>query len=334
MSVSLRQLEIFHTVVVTGSISRAARRMGLSQPTVSQQLAKMEETLGTPLFLRNREFEAALTPPGAYWFRCASELLSDYNAALSRHEQEFGGNRLVLRFGANPSLRGRFLSAAARLAVANGKFSRFNYVWGTTSNDLVEQMNRHQLDCAVVSDISVEEYRDSFSVTPLFQDKFAWIVPAEVPEEVVREVVMTRISPGTAYEAMNRYVDVSPLPISRIISNWYRANLPFALPYFGCMTFQAAVDIVAAGLATCHSPLSLFPNLPPTVTDRLRIYEFEEIHRKAVLIMPKHLLSIPAFARFREELVQFTVQEYSKEMQPDMLDAMPQTEPSLQAVEA
>ncbi len=326
MSVSLRQLEIFHTVVVTGSISRAARRMGLSQPTVSQQLAKMEETLGTPLFRRNRDFDAALTPPGAYWFRCASDLLVDYNAALSRHELEFGGNRLVLRFGATPSMRGRFLGAAAKIAVGNPRFSRFDYVWSKTSSDLVEQMNRHQLDCAVVADVSIEDFRGSFSITPLFRDHFAWIVPSDIPEDVVRETILTRRNPGPAHEAMTRYVDLSPLPLNRVTESWYRNNLPFALPFFGCLTYSAAVDLVAAGLATCHSPLSLFPNVAPSVMQNLRIYELDDIYRDAVLIMPKHLVSIAPFAKFREELVKFTVQEYSKEMRPNLLDKMPQAE--------
>jgi len=319
MTVSLRQLEIFHTVVVAGSISRAARKLGLSQPTISQQLAKMEEFLGCSLFHRNRSAKkAALTPPGAYWFRCATDLLADYNAALSHHEQEFGGNRLVLRFGATPTLHGRFLGTAASIATSNARFSRFNYVWGT-SPDLVQQMDRHQLDCAIVSEQSVRN-SDAFSVTPLFVDRFAWIVPITVPDALVRETIATRNNPGPQYEAMSRYVDTTPLPLSRVTDGWYRTNLPFALPYFGCASYLAAVDIVAAGLATCHSPLSLLPNLPRAILDMVRIYELDETARNAVLIMPKHLVSIGAFARFRDELVQFTTGEYSKEMQSDLAD--------------
>lgn len=321
MNITLKQLETFHAVVTTGSISRAARRIGLAQPTVSQQLAKMEETLGTPLFLRNRSAELALTPAGEYWFRCAADLLTSYQSAINKHEHEFGGSRLVMRFGATPSLRGRFLGAAARIAVAEAQFSRFNFVWGITSQDLVEQMMLHQLDCAIVTSMSIEAHRESFSVTPLFRDRFVWMVPIDVPEDVVRDVLITRSDPGQAYAAMARYVDVGPgLPLSNVTESWYRSNLPFAMPYFGCMTYQGAADLVAAGLATCQCPLSLYPNLPTSITDRLRVYELDDIARDAVLVMPKHLASIGAFARFRDGIFDFVRDEYSEEMRPDMLD--------------
>lgn len=325
MTVTLKQLETFHAVVVTGSISRAARRMGLAQPTVSQQLAKMEEVLGTPLFLRNRSAELSLTPAGEYWFRCAGDLIGDFQAAMTKHDHAFGGSRLVMRFGVTPSLHGRFLGAAARIAVAEARFSRFNFVWGITSGDLVEQMTLHQLDCAIVSDMSVEAHRDLFSVTPLFRDSFVWLVPASIPEALVREVLITRSDPGPGYEAMGRYVDVGPgLPLTPVTESWYRSNLPFAMPYFGCLTYQAAVDLVAAGLATCHCPLSLYPNLTKATAERLRVYELDGIERDAVLIMPRHLASIGAFARFRDEITGFIRNEYSEEMRPQMRD-MPES---------
>lgn len=320
MNITLKQLETFHAVVMTGSISRAARRIGLAQPTVSQQLAKMEETLGTPLFVRSRSAELGLTPAGDYWFRCAADLLGDYQSAIDKHEHEFGGNRLVMRFGATPSLRGRFLGAAARIAVKEARFSRFNFVWGITSQDLVEQMMLRQLDCAVVSSMSIEAHQESLSVTPLFHDRFVWLVPVDVPDTVVRDVLVTRADPGSAYSALARYVDVGPgLPLSGVTESWYRSNLPFAMPYFGCLTYQGAVDLVAEGLATCQCPLSLYPNLPKSITDRVQVYELDDIARDTVLVMPRHLASIGVFARFRDSIVDFIRGEYSDEMQPQMI---------------
>ncbi|MBM3613511.1 MAG: LysR family transcriptional regulator, partial [Alphaproteobacteria bacterium] len=64
MKVSLKQLEILHAVAVAGSISRAMRRLEMSQPNISQQLAKMEEALGTQLLLRGRSLRTELTPAG------------------------------------------------------------------------------------------------------------------------------------------------------------------------------------------------------------------------------------------------------------------------------
>ena len=47
MDITLKQLQIFRAVVIAGSITKASRRVGLSQPSISQQLAKLEERLGT-----------------------------------------------------------------------------------------------------------------------------------------------------------------------------------------------------------------------------------------------------------------------------------------------
>ena len=48
-----RQLEAFHAVIHTGSVTRAAERMGISQPAVSKLLKGMGDHCGFPLFVRN-----------------------------------------------------------------------------------------------------------------------------------------------------------------------------------------------------------------------------------------------------------------------------------------
>lgn len=47
--VTLRQLQIFETVVRMGGFTRAAQSLNLSQPTVSMQVRKLSQTLGLPL---------------------------------------------------------------------------------------------------------------------------------------------------------------------------------------------------------------------------------------------------------------------------------------------
>src|SRR4051812_21627111 len=54
MSLSLRQIEVFRAVMVTGSISGGARLLRVSQPAVSRLLAYTEDRLGARLFERVR----------------------------------------------------------------------------------------------------------------------------------------------------------------------------------------------------------------------------------------------------------------------------------------
>ncbi|WP_371370572.1 LysR substrate-binding domain-containing protein [Pseudomonas sp. QL9] len=54
MQVSHSQLKAFHAVAVHGSFTRAAERLFLTQPAVSDQVRKLEERYGVLLFHRNK----------------------------------------------------------------------------------------------------------------------------------------------------------------------------------------------------------------------------------------------------------------------------------------
>ena len=49
----LRDLHLFFTVVQEGSMAKAASRLGISQPAVSEVIAALEDALGVRLFDRN-----------------------------------------------------------------------------------------------------------------------------------------------------------------------------------------------------------------------------------------------------------------------------------------
>ncbi|WP_319784428.1 LysR family transcriptional regulator [Oceanisphaera sp. IT1-181] len=51
--INAKQLYIFQEVISSGSISKAARRLGLTQPTVSTAIANLESDIGFMLFKRN-----------------------------------------------------------------------------------------------------------------------------------------------------------------------------------------------------------------------------------------------------------------------------------------
>lgn len=326
MDLTLKQMRILSAVVAAGSIGRATRLTGLSQPTISQQLAKMERALGAQLVVRSRESELELTPAGDFWYRAALETLERLDAYEAVHAQRFSGDRLAIRFGATPSLRGRFLREAARLASRDESFTQFEFVWAINSAEVMELLMVRRINCAVVSENAVEPYRPSLSVAPIFMDRVIWVVPQSVSHDAVEDALNARKESPKTPPALGRIANVGAVaPWRGLSESWYRAHLPFATPFFRCMTHQATVELVAEGLATCHAPMSLFPNLPESLLRTLRLYDIGGIARSAVLVMPRQNLSLSPYARFSRDLLDFAAREYAREMPTDHLVRLPVT---------
>jgi DNA-binding transcriptional LysR family regulator len=60
---SPHQLDVFSAIVATGSITSAARHLGVSQPGVSRSLADLEREIGFALFVRDKK-RLLITPEG------------------------------------------------------------------------------------------------------------------------------------------------------------------------------------------------------------------------------------------------------------------------------
>ncbi|WP_292023966.1 LysR family transcriptional regulator [Maritimibacter sp. UBA3975] len=313
MEITLRHLEILQAIVVSGSISKAKRALGLSQPTISQQLAKFEELLGAQLIYRQRGNDGQLTQAGEHWFKVAQSVLGTLDQATVNHKARLGKDGVELHFGTTPSMRGRFMEKAATLSRDIPGFSRMEFVWALGSAELVEMIATHRINCAILSEASVVEYKMSIHMVHLFNDKIVLAVPADVDDAALVRTLNRLEHDDDETSPLRNYVEVGKeVPWKSRSEHWYRQRMPRAAPYFSCMTHQGAVDIVAAGLATCHAPLSLLPNLPNSVRDRIKVYDLGEYVRDAVLVMPKHLLTLRPFAEFQQRLSDWVIDEYSE----------------------
>lgn len=87
----VQQLRMFLKVAEQGSFTRAAREFGVSQPAISQQVARLEANLGRPLFERQGR-QVALTEAGELLRRRALQIVSlvDDTARLLCDDGETG----------------------------------------------------------------------------------------------------------------------------------------------------------------------------------------------------------------------------------------------------
>src|ERR1700752_3346901 len=80
MSDRLQELTVFIRAAESGSFSRAARELGLSQPSVSRIISELEARLGVTLLLRTTR-RITVTDPGGLFLERAREILSQVEDA-------------------------------------------------------------------------------------------------------------------------------------------------------------------------------------------------------------------------------------------------------------
>ncbi len=110
-SVELRHLRYLRAVAEAGGFTRAAAEIGLTQPTLSQQIAQLERGLGVELLTRSRR-ECRLTPAGEMVLQYARRVLGDMDALKRSLDDLSGLKRGSLTVAALPALAQRLLPLA------------------------------------------------------------------------------------------------------------------------------------------------------------------------------------------------------------------------------
>lgn len=107
----LRQIEVFHAIYTTGSISAAARKLHVSQPAVSKVLHHTQAQLGLSLFTLVRGRLVATEQAHALYREVGeiNERLTSLRRTVGNLRQQAGG---LLRIAAVPSLGLHVLPAA------------------------------------------------------------------------------------------------------------------------------------------------------------------------------------------------------------------------------
>jgi DNA-binding transcriptional LysR family regulator len=148
---SIRQLEYFVAVAESGSIVEAARRLHVTQPTVSGALSKMEAQFGTGLFIRHHARGVSLSASGRRLLPEARTLLRHLEEF--EHEARAASGEVVGRLDVGcfvtlaprymPELISRFTTSHPRVEIA---------VQEGFQEDLVQGLTTGRFDLALLYD--------------------------------------------------------------------------------------------------------------------------------------------------------------------------------------
>ena len=84
-----QHLITFRTLVETGSFTQTARKLGLTQPAVSQHIQKLEKGLGEPLLIRHGR-STELTEAGEVLYKHVQDLDNCYEKFVTQWQHYVG----------------------------------------------------------------------------------------------------------------------------------------------------------------------------------------------------------------------------------------------------
>ncbi|MEW2552180.1 LysR family transcriptional regulator [Streptomyces zhihengii] len=150
MELEVRHLRALCAIADTGSLHKAARRLGVSQPSLTTQLRRIENYLGAPLFARERT-GCRPTPLGRAVLSRARPLVGEMTALVAEAQAAAareGGP--VLRIGSTAS---RALAGWLRLLRARFPGTDLSLHMDVSANALLSMAAAGQLDVAFVHEV-------------------------------------------------------------------------------------------------------------------------------------------------------------------------------------
>lgn len=189
MGANHQHLRAFHAIAVEGGVSRAARRLNVSQPTLSQQLKSLEARHGVTLF-ESRKTPLKLTAAGRDLFALTHKLFAtsgDIDDLLGETAVLSGG---PLRLGSDHPFcaakivqlfRQRHPHADVQVRMGN-------------ANDVMRWLREAQIDAAVAADPPGDAH---FSYEPLASDGLSCALPHGHVLSALRSVPIQAIAGET-----------------------------------------------------------------------------------------------------------------------------------------
>jgi DNA-binding transcriptional LysR family regulator len=237
--VTLQQLEYFLAAVEHGSFSAAAEELHLAQPSLSEQVRKLEAELGVALFARAGR-GLVLTDAGRELRPHAEQVLADAErarASVSAVRELRGGMASFGTWGG-----ARFFPGADFIAAFRRRYPAVRIrVVGQNSAEVVEQVREGVLEAGMVV-LPVDDR--GLDVRPILEDELAYI--SAVAARVRRPVTIEQLAQAPLILPDASYGSEDPTR-RHLAQLAQRAGLTIE-PEIDVEDVEAALDLAARGL--------------------------------------------------------------------------------------
>jgi DNA-binding transcriptional LysR family regulator len=174
--VEFHQLRYFIAAAEDLNISAAAKRLHVTQPALSRQIAVLEAELGVALFDRIRK-RIHLTDAGRFFLPKARQIVCDAETGAQQLREQFGNARRTLRLGFLTPFLDDLVAPAVREFRQRHPKAQVS-LFELPPRAQLDRLRNHELDAAILGNISDAE-RAFFSIRTLSRHKMAAVLPED-----------------------------------------------------------------------------------------------------------------------------------------------------------
>lgn len=264
---TLHQLRIVWAVAHAETVSRAAKQLGLSQPSLSQQIAKLEASIGHKVFERGG---ARMTPTqiGAFLVDRAERVMREMQELEDGLGGFAGGTRTIGIAGVSSPLRVLLPQALRRFRDGYPEVG-FD-VHESGPSDVLAMLYARRVNVGIVAANSIAQASMGLVQVPLLDDPYVLVVPEALKLDGVRSE--DKLDAAQRAILNNAVHFIYGTQHQKRIEAWYATILPDHRVVARCRSFETAVAMVRAGLGVCLAPaLSCFAG--GSVLDGIRLYD-------------------------------------------------------------
>jgi DNA-binding transcriptional LysR family regulator len=272
MNIDLRQLRYFTTVAEELHFGRAAARLHMTQPPLSQTIQALEELLGAALFLRSRR-GVSLTPAGAALLPEARRLLAQSAELpeLVRRAAAGESGRLALAFvsSADYSVLPPFLRTY------RAQFPQVQIVLQEATSDLqVDDLLHNRIDAGLLIPPLPDKARAELDYLKVLSEPLILAAPAGLAALEGGGPVWLKDLPPLALIIFPR--PIAPALHDAILGCFHAAGVT---PEIGqqAIQMQTIVSLVSAGMGLALVPQSVSNLMRPGV-------EYRALHDHSPLV--------------------------------------------------